>query len=56
MQAQQRERLITLAARVAAEKDPSKFYALLRELSRLLRRRNLPVRGNGKTPPGLQTH
>jgi len=55
MQTQQREHLITLAARVAAEKDPAKFFALLLELNRLLSDQNRPVQDNGKTPPGLRT-
>ena len=36
MQAEQRERLVALAARVASEIDPAKFHALLLELGQLL--------------------
>ena len=36
MQAEQRERLVALAARVASETDPAKFHALLLELGQLL--------------------
>ena len=55
MQGEQRERLIALATKVAAENDPAKFHALLLELNRLLNEQNLPVRGLGKTLPGPPT-
>ncbi len=37
MQREQRERLVALAARVAAESDPVRFQALILELNQLLR-------------------
>ena len=43
MQGEQRERLVALAARVAAENDPVRFHALILELNQLLK-------GNSHTP------
>jgi hypothetical protein len=56
VQGQQRDRLRTLAAQVAAESDPKKFQALLLELNRLLTDQDRPAPGNGKTSPQPPTH
>lgn len=45
MQSEQRERLVALAARVAAESDPIRFYALLLELNELLTGSNKSIEG-----------
>lgn len=49
MQEERRERLIALAAQVAAETDPAKFHRLILELNDLLDEKIVPIRGTGKT-------
>jgi hypothetical protein len=56
VEGEQRDRLMALVTQVAVESDPAKFHALLLELDRLLNEKNLPVRGNGKTPLAPPTH
>jgi hypothetical protein len=55
LQNDNKEQLIQLAAQIAAEKDPTKFHALVTELNDLLRaaenRLDKPVEdGRGKVP------
>ncbi|HEX4783346.1 MAG TPA: hypothetical protein VH350_03330 [Candidatus Sulfotelmatobacter sp.] len=47
MQSELRARLAALAARVAAEKDPIRFHALVLELNQLLERNDEPTRIKG---------
>jgi hypothetical protein len=56
VQGEQQDRLRTLAAQVAAERDAEKFHALLIELNRLLSEKDRSVRGNGKTSPEPPAH
>ena len=53
MQSEQRERLVALAARVAAENDPVRFHALILELNQLLKGKSQPLEPLKKTvrPP-----
>lgn len=56
MQGEQRERLMALAAKVAAENDPTKFHALLLELNQLLEQQALPSPASQKPRPGPPVH
>lgn len=51
MQAEQRQRLVALAAQVASETDAARFHALLRELNQLLEGNKHPPANNGKNAP-----
>jgi hypothetical protein len=48
LQGEKRERLMTLAAQVAAEQDPKKFRALLVELNELLQEKEQRLQTQGK--------
>ena len=48
MQGEKRERLMKLAAQVAAEQDPKKFRALLVELNQLLQEKEQRLQTQGK--------
>jgi len=52
MQSEQRARLVALATRVAAERDPVRFHALVLELNQLLERdkQSAPVEGEDQLP------
>ena len=54
MQGEQRERLMALAAQVAAENDPAKFHSLLLELNHLLEQQALPIPPSQKPRPDPQ--
>jgi hypothetical protein len=45
LQGEKRERLMKLAAEVAAEQDPKRFHALLVELNNLLEEKEHRLRG-----------
>ena len=53
MQGEKRERLMKLAAQVAAEQDPKKFHALIVELNELLQEKEhrLQTQGNPAARP-----
>jgi hypothetical protein len=52
VQGEQRQRLVSLAARAAVENDPKKFHDLLLQLDQLLSEtaKVHPIPGNGKNP------
>ena len=56
LQGEKRERLMQLAAQVAAEQDPKKFRALLVELNELLQEKEqrLQSQGNPTGKPSSQ--
>jgi hypothetical protein len=58
LQGEKRERLMKLAAAVAAEQDPKKFRALLVKLNQLLeeKERRLQSRGNPTGKPNFQVN
>jgi hypothetical protein len=53
VQGEKRERLMKLAAQVAAEQDPKKFHALIVELNELLQEKEhrLHTQGNPAASP-----
>jgi hypothetical protein len=55
MQGEQRERLIALATKIAAENDPAKFQALILELKRAAERAQFPGSWPPKNLPGAAT-
>ena len=52
MQPEQRERVVALAAEVAAERDSMKFYVLLLELNQILNERSFAGPRDKKIPHG----
>jgi hypothetical protein len=50
MQGEKRERLMKLAAQIAAEQDPETFRALIVELNNLLEEKEHRLQGQGVTP------
>jgi len=55
LQGEKRERLMKLAAQIAAEQDPKKFQALLVELNELLQEQERRFRTQGN-PTDKSTH